>query len=201
MSDIIGKNIRLVIHGQEFSALVTDISVDMSRGYDDITVFGDSSKSYIPGLREMTFSMNGFLTPPKENDVAVYATNTTNQINIGGVVDPPLSENARKHYREGGAPTRMGPKLMAKVPWESKRVSLIGMTGEGDEISVVYAKTLEEKQTLAFSSHPYLLVAWPGTYSQDLFFVTNLVALRKALKLKPASDVILEDEDGEVWFR
>lgn len=199
MNDIIGKNIRLQVHGQEFSALVHSIDISMDRSYSDITVFGDSSRSYVPGLREMSFTMQGYLTPPKENDVAIYATNTTNQITINP--DPPLSENAKKHYRPGGAPTRMGPKLMEKVPWESKRVTLIGMTGKDDAVGVEYAKTLEEKQTLAFSDHPYLLVAWPGTYSQDLFYVTNLRALRRALKLKPAGEVLLEDEDGEVWFR
>lgn len=98
--------------------------------------------------------------------------------------------------RVGGYPVVASTPGYSKIPWAKGTLTLIAQSPDGQ---LHYAKTLEEKKEFAFSNFIWILVCWPGVYSQDIFIVDDMKAFRKALGFKKKSTTVLVDEDGEEW--
>jgi len=177
--------ITFEVGGQTFTGLVTDININVEQDWISVGTF-DDPHGRIRGASTRHFEIRGQLVDP-------ITYNTSANYN------PPPSANAVDKYREGGPIVPMGKKLMAKVPWSSPKVALIGVGADG---TMGYAKTLDEKQQLIFNDDfDYLLVAWPGLYSQDIFCVSDVTSLARALGLKPKSEVTFVDDNGTEWVR
>lgn len=98
--------------------------------------------------------------------------------------------------KDGGKPIKASVPGYDKIDWHKSTLTLIGLNPGG---VVRYAKTTAEKKAMAFDNFKTILVCWPGVYSQDIFIVDDLNALRRALGFKKLSEDLLVDEDGEEW--
>lgn len=99
--------------------------------------------------------------------------------------------------RTGGYPVLASVPGYSKIPFTKGTLTLIAQSPDGQ---LHYAKTIEEKKEFAFSNFDWILVSWPGSYSQDIFIVDDMKAFRKALGFNKKSTAVLVDEDGEEWI-
>jgi hypothetical protein len=75
---------------------------------------------------------------------------------------------------------RTTTSVRGKIPWTVRTVVLIRVDAKG----VVWrANSITDKRkliTLA-TSRDLVLVAWPGTYTQEIFYVDNLAMVRREI--------------------
>lgn len=95
--------------------------------------------------------------------------------------------------KNGGNPIAASVPGYSRIPFKNSTTTLIGV----DDV-VIYAKTLDEKRDLAFT-HTHILVCWPGMYSQDVFYVDDVNALKKALGFVPKKEKTRRDHKGNEW--
>lgn len=99
--------------------------------------------------------------------------------------------------KDGGRPIKASVPGYSKIPWTMGTLTLIAQSPDGQ---LHYAKTLEEKKQLAWGNFKWILVCWPGKYSQDIFLIDDMTAFRKALGFKKKSEAVVLDEQGEEWI-
>lgn len=95
--------------------------------------------------------------------------------------------------KDGGSPLAASAPGYSRIPFKNSTTTLIGIDGE-----LIYAKTLDEKRDLA-CTHAHILVCWPGIYAQDIFYVDDVDALKKALGLAPKKEKTRKDRKGVDW--
>lgn len=95
--------------------------------------------------------------------------------------------------KNGGNPIAASVPGYSRIPFKNLTTTLIGIDGE-----LIYAKTLDEKRDLA-CTHAHILVCWPGIYAQDIFYVDDVDALKKALGLAPKKEKTRKDRKGVDW--
>lgn len=100
--------------------------------------------------------------------------------------------------RDGGRPIKASVPGYSKIPWTSSTLTLIAQSPDGQ---IHYAKTVEEKNNLAWGNFKWILVCWPGKYSQDIFLIDDMKEFRKALGFRPRSESIVVDEEGNEWIK
>lgn len=99
--------------------------------------------------------------------------------------------------KDGGRPIKASVPGYAKIPWTMGTLTLIAQSPDGQ---LHYAKTIEEKKQLAWGNFKWIIVCWPGKYSQDIFLIDDMTAFRKALGFKKKSEAVVLDEEGEEWI-
>lgn len=102
--------------------------------------------------------------------------------------------------RDGGKPVKASVPGYSKIPWSKGTLTLIAQTPDG---KIQYAKTMEEKKNLAWSNVDWILVCWPGQYSQDIFLIDDMKEFRRALGFKPVAETVkpvVTDEEGNEWI-
>lgn len=105
-----------------------------------------------------------------------------------------LTTRSTAFPKGGGDPIAASVPGYSNIPFTSTIVTLIGL-----ENGISYAKTVEEKHNMAFN-YKHILVCWPGLYSQDIFYVDDLDALKKALGFIPKVEKTRKDIKGNEWI-
>lgn len=100
--------------------------------------------------------------------------------------------------KDGGKPIKASVPGYSKIPWSKGTLTLVAQSPDGQ---IHYAKTMEEKRQFAWGNFKWILVCWPGQYSQDIFLIDDMTEFRKALgfKLKTEPEVVT-DEEGNEWL-
>lgn len=99
--------------------------------------------------------------------------------------------------KDGGKPVKASVPGYNKIPWTQGTLTLVAQSPDGQ---LHYAKTMDEKKQFAWSNFNWILVCWPGQYTQDIFLIDNIEAFRIALGFKKREEpTILVDENGEEW--
>lgn len=109
-----------------------------------------------------------------------------------------LKSRKDRFPKDGGRPIKASVPGYDKIPWSSGKLTLIAQNSFDGQIR--YAKTLDEKKELAWANVDWILVCWPGVYSQDIFLVDDLTEFRKALGFKKKSEAVVVDENGDEWL-
>lgn len=102
--------------------------------------------------------------------------------------------------KDGGRPIKASVPGYSKIPWSKGTLTLIAQSPDGQ---LHYAKTMEEKKNLAWGNFNWIVVCWPGQYTQDIFLIDDLNEFRRALGFKPVAETvkpIVTDEDGNEWI-
>jgi hypothetical protein len=99
--------------------------------------------------------------------------------------------------KDGGRPIKASVPGYSKIPWTKATLTLIAQSPDGQ---IHYAKTIEEKKQFAWGNFKWILVCWPGQYSQDIFLIDDMSAFRYALGFKKRSEAVVTDEQGEEWL-
>lgn len=162
---------------------------------DSADIFDMQIDSHYGGPPEITFRVSGygFQYKLKEETETFVEDTGMNYRNVRFPID-------------GGVPIAASVPGYDKIPFNDTKVTLIGVGGGGGvngktyEAQVTYAKSIQEKRELAFSDADYLLIAWPGKYSQDIFIVDDFDALRRALGFVLKSEATWRDEQGKKWL-
>lgn len=99
--------------------------------------------------------------------------------------------------KDGGRPVNASVPGYMKIPWSQTTLSLIAQSSNGQ---LHYAKTMEEKKAFAWREFNWILVCWPGKYTQDIFLIDDMSAFRYALGFRKKSEAVVTDEKGEEWI-
>lgn len=99
--------------------------------------------------------------------------------------------------KDGGKPIKASVPGYSKIPWTQGTLTLVAQSPDGQ---IHYAKTLQEKKDFAWANFKWILVCWPGKYTQDIFLIDDMTEFRKALGFKLRSESVVIDEDGEEWI-
>lgn len=101
--------------------------------------------------------------------------------------------------KDGGVPINFSVRGYGLDVLADPRVTFIAIFGLVP-FQVVYAKTIQEKRDMLFQ-YLNILVAEPGAYRQDIFFLDDLDAARRELGFLLRSDCIsYRDDDGRKWI-
>lgn len=102
--------------------------------------------------------------------------------------------------KDGGKPIKASIPGYSKIPWSQGTLTLIAQSPDGQ---LHYAKTMEEKKQLAWGNFKWIVVCWPGKYTQDIFLIDDMTEFRKALGFKLVADTVspvVTDEEGNEWI-
>lgn len=99
--------------------------------------------------------------------------------------------------RDGGRPIKASVPGYSTIPWTKTTLTLIAQSPDGQ---IHYAKTMDEKKEFAWSNFNWVLVCWPGRYSQDIFLIDDMKEFRKALGYQLRDESIRTDEEGNEWI-
>lgn len=102
--------------------------------------------------------------------------------------------------KDGGRPIKASVPGYSKIPWSQGTLTLIAQSPDGQ---LHYAKTMEEKKQLAWGNFKWIVVCWPGKYTQDIFLIDDMTEFRKALGFKLVTDTVspvVTDEEGNEWI-
>lgn len=144
----------------------------------------------VPDYERPSFKeCEGWCTTPLECDIF----ENRKQLSMSEEFYTELTTRSTAFPKDGGDPIAASVPGYSKIPFTSNTVTLIGLEDE-----VIYAKTLEEKQDMAFN-YTHILICWPGVYTQDIFYIDDLDALKKALGFTLKTQKTRKDLKDNEW--
>lgn len=109
-----------------------------------------------------------------------------------------LKSRTDRFPKDGGKPIKASVPGYTKIPWTKGTLTLVAQSPDGQ---IHYAKTMAEKRAVAWGNFKWILVCWPGQYTQDIFLIDDMKAFRLALGFKPKTEPeVVTDEDGNEWL-
>jgi hypothetical protein len=174
---------KLILEQGDYIYEADDPSITLTMGHDCVTIEA-RCWNFVTKLKE-------------EMETFVQETESKNEEPKESKKTKKIKARKDRFPKNGGRPIKASVPGYSKIPWSKSTLTLIMKTPDGQ---IHYAKTLEEKKNFAWSNFDWILVCWPGQYSQDIFLIDDVKEFRKALGFKPREESVVIDEDGQEWI-